>query len=65
MNNSNGRPIILDAIAEKSLCEELRGNKRIQMTEEQYEDRFIKLAKSTALRRSKGTAHIKIYIDEF
>jgi hypothetical protein len=58
MNNSNGRPKILDSIAEKSLCEELGGDKRIQMTQEQYEDRFIEHAKSTASRRGKGTAHI-------
>ena len=29
-------PKILDALAEKSMCEELSGDKRIQLTQEQY-----------------------------
>ena len=41
MTNSNGWSKLLDEIVEKSLGEELGGEKRIQITQDQYKDRFI------------------------
>jgi len=58
MNKMNGRKGLLDKDAEKTLCNELNVGKRIQLSQQQFMNRYIELKKERALRRGRVIAHI-------